>query len=473
MDKIVDLSLKDKMYKYQLVAENEGLFGSVLKVKNNEDNKFYAMKILNLKDTMANPDNFGNEMINIIKDINTFNLNHPNITKFHESYFTFDDKFVIVTEQSESNLKTFRENNDSLSNDKIADIMIQIMKAIIHLNNRNIMHRRLSPQNIQVFENGSKFKICDFGFSQLDTKQSTYTQDPYFTAPEVESSDVFNQSQQVDVWSAGIILYYLCTGNNRYEELAIPQLKKQDENKVISLNGDKNVFEQLLNKMLKLNPQQRLDAYSVLSELCNLKSESVLKHLKHVELKGERNINKNDGRCPFNMKIKEINSFIPFILTLIESSCLQLNQMMVIIIRGNSIKKLNKEMEQVDFIVKNYFIGEWRDDKINGFGKYAWNNGDYYEGQFLNEALNGLGFYNYASGNKFYGQWMNNQRSGLGVYTFKDGDIELGQFCNNFEHGIQMLLSKNGSEIQIRKYQMGKLKKNMLNVDNSTKCNTF
>ncbi|CDW76912.1 UNKNOWN [Stylonychia lemnae] len=63
-------------------------------------------------------------MIRIFREISTFRLSHPNITKFYESYFTTEDDFVIVTELAEQNLLRFRENRD-LTNAQIADIMIQ------------------------------------------------------------------------------------------------------------------------------------------------------------------------------------------------------------------------------------------------------------------------------------------------------------------------------------------------------------
>ncbi|CDW77749.1 camk family protein kinase [Stylonychia lemnae] len=168
MQKYVALSVQPLWDKY-IFEENvdSGAFGSVKKVKNTQDGKFYAMKTQNIKALMTRvPNNYSNEMVRIIREINTFRLSHPNITEFKESYFTDEDEFAIVTELAETNLQAFRENTQ-LNNAQIADIMIQILKGTIHLHNQNIMHRDLSPDNILVFENGQRFKICDFGMAQL------------------------------------------------------------------------------------------------------------------------------------------------------------------------------------------------------------------------------------------------------------------------------------------------------------------
>ncbi|CDW90220.1 protein kinase domain containing protein [Stylonychia lemnae] len=100
MEKYVALSVKPLWDKYQFVESiDSGAFGSVYKVKNTVDNKFYAMKVQKLKKILTRaPNNYSNEMVSIIREINTFKLSHPNITQFHESYFTYDDQFAIVTE---------------------------------------------------------------------------------------------------------------------------------------------------------------------------------------------------------------------------------------------------------------------------------------------------------------------------------------------------------------------------------------
>ncbi|CDW84515.1 phosphoenolpyruvate carboxylase kinase [Stylonychia lemnae] len=201
MERYVALSVQPHWDKYQFVENiDSGAFGSFQKVKNTIDEKFYAMKVQNLKNLMTRvPNNYSNEMVRIIREINTFKLSHPNITKFYESYFTFDDKFVIVTELAESNLCTYRENT-ALTNTQIADIMIQIIKGTIHIHNQNVMHRDLSPENILVFENGNKFKICDFGLSQLLSNSTSFVGKPYFKAPEISLYEEFSYSSQVDIW---------------------------------------------------------------------------------------------------------------------------------------------------------------------------------------------------------------------------------------------------------------------------------
>ena len=49
------------------------------------------------------------------------------------------------------------------------------------------MHRDISPDNILVYENGSKFKICDFGFASSDNKSLMFCGKDYFMPPEIDN----------------------------------------------------------------------------------------------------------------------------------------------------------------------------------------------------------------------------------------------------------------------------------------------
>ncbi|CDW85171.1 protein kinase domain containing protein [Stylonychia lemnae] len=446
MQKYVALQVQPLWEKYQFEDNiDSGAFGSVKKVKNTEDGKFYAMKVQDIKKLMTRvPKNYGIEMVRILREINTFRLCHPNITQFKESYFTFEDQFAIVTELAESNLKTYIENTE-LSNAQIAGIMIQILKGTIHLHNQNIMHRDLSPDNILVFENGQKFKICDFGMAQLLSSSNTYVGKPYFKAPEIDLGTDFRYNSQVDIWSLGVILYYLCTKEYQYQSNSIAEIKKQDQEKIITLQDEQKIFEQLLNKMLQLDPALRIDAIQVLYELCIIGNEPLEKHL---EIEEEKEYNHNptsnvDVKSAFAQTIQSTNA-----------------------IWKNNLK--DGYGRQI-YDIGSYYIGEFKNGKRNGYGKFYYKDGSIYEGQWVNDIKEGLGFYKWIKGDQYCGQWVNGQRKGVGVSTLKNGDIYLGQFINNLHHGIRLYIAKDDGQIEIRKYENNNLIETLLKIENAQK----
>lgn len=55
-------------------------------------------------------------------------------------------------------------------------------------------------------------KISDFGLSKVvseETVMQTICGTPYYVAPEIWDSAAATYDQKVDVWSLGVILYYM------------------------------------------------------------------------------------------------------------------------------------------------------------------------------------------------------------------------------------------------------------------------
>ena len=92
-----------------------------------------------------------------------------------------------------------------------------LLKGTSHLHNSTppIIHRDLKPANILCFdENGViVLKIADFGISMLRRQdEDTYTDHTigHFQAPEVIKWQKYSKS--VDIWSLGVVLFFLTTG---------------------------------------------------------------------------------------------------------------------------------------------------------------------------------------------------------------------------------------------------------------------
>lgn len=59
-----------------------------------------------------------------------------------------------------------------------------------------------------------EIKLTDFGFAKFfneEEKESTKLGSPYYMAPEVVNSEQYDG--KCDIWSTGVILYLLFTGN--------------------------------------------------------------------------------------------------------------------------------------------------------------------------------------------------------------------------------------------------------------------
>ncbi len=140
------------------------------------------------------------------------------------------------------------------------------------------------------------------------------------------------------------------------------------------------------------------------------------------------------------------------------------------IYEGEFLEKKREGFGKYSFNNNNYYyIGQWKNDKINGKGKLFNNNELIYEGEFVNYQFEGNGKYIYQDGSFYIGQFLNNKKHGKGILYYKNGNIKYdgyfvfdnfvgngkyiyedgafyyGNFLNNKKNGKGILYNKNGT----------------------------
>ena len=95
-----------------------------------------------------------------------------------------------------------------------AIIVVGIVHCMEYIHTLGIIHRDLKPSNI-ILDDQHRPKVCDFGTSRALSNDSTLTQYPqmtvYYAAPEFGDEDG-NYDSKVDVYSFGVMLYEIVTG---------------------------------------------------------------------------------------------------------------------------------------------------------------------------------------------------------------------------------------------------------------------
>jgi len=71
---------------------------------------------------------------------------------------------------------------------------------------------------------------------------------------------------------------------------------------------------------------------------------------------------------------------------------------------------------------KGVYVGEKKDGKRHGQGKFKWSDGDKYVGEFKDGKRNGQGTYTHSDGRKYVGEWKDGERWN-GTHYDKDGNI--------------------------------------------------
>ncbi|XP_065876845.1 calcium-dependent protein kinase 10-like [Euphorbia lathyris] len=196
---------------------------------------------------------------------------HQNIVKLKATYE--DDKNVhLVMELCEGgelfDRIVARGHYSERAAANIARTIAEVVKVCHH---NGIMHRDLKPENF-LFANkkeNSVLKAIDFGLSVFfkpGEKFSEIVGSPYYIAPEVLRQ---NYGPEVDVWSAGVILYILLCGVPPFwaetdEGVASEILRCRIDFKREPWPHISKSAKSLVRQMLEPDPKKRLTAQQVL-----------------------------------------------------------------------------------------------------------------------------------------------------------------------------------------------------------------
>ena len=77
------------------------------------------------------------------------------------------------------------------------------------------------------------------------------------------------------------------------------------------------------------------------------------------------------------------------------------------------------------------YEGDFVNDKLEGMGKYIYENGEYYIGQFVKGLRHGKGIEYYKNNTiKYEGDYVKGKREGYGKYIYESGNYYIGEFVN-------------------------------------------
>ena len=106
------------------------------------------------------------------------------------------------------------QNGEMYSEKDASIIFQQVMSSIQYCHNHKICHRDLKPENLLYLNEGSekdnRLKVIDFGLSQSIDKLKTKVGTAYYVSPEILEG---KYTELCDIWSAGVILYILLSGD--------------------------------------------------------------------------------------------------------------------------------------------------------------------------------------------------------------------------------------------------------------------
>ena len=193
-------------------------------------------------------------------------LFHPSVTKILETFESEKYMLIIMEYISGGNLQNFVKKRRKLC-EKTAKILFrQIIQGIKYIHSRGIVHRDIKLENI-LLDLNNIIKICDFGVGKL-IKPNTILKDqcgtPVYMAPEIIRGEGYH-GFPVDIWSAGVALYIMLSGNLPFNKDKDHDLEYAILNKNIKEISDiSEEANNLLKNILEKDPNKRFTANQIL-----------------------------------------------------------------------------------------------------------------------------------------------------------------------------------------------------------------
>ncbi|EON96870.1 putative serine threonine-protein kinase sck1 protein [Phaeoacremonium minimum UCRPA7] len=248
----------------------KGTFGQVYQVRKKDTKRIYAMKVLSKKVIVQKK-----EVAHTVGERNilvrTATSDSPFIVGLKFSFQTPSDLYLVTDYMSGGELFWHLQKEGRFDEKRAKFYIAELILAIQHLHNNDIVYRDLKPENILLDANGH-IALCDFGLSKANLTKNdttnTFCGTTEYLAPEV-LLDEAGYTKMVDFWSLGVLVFEMCCGwspfyaedtQQMYKNIAFGKVRFPRD--TLSVEG-RNFVKGLLNR----NPKHRLGATSDAEEL--------------------------------------------------------------------------------------------------------------------------------------------------------------------------------------------------------------
>lgn len=228
----------------------------------------YACKSISLRKLVSqkDKDDVGREIL-ILQHL----TGQPNIVEFKGAYEDDKNLHLVMELCSGGELFDRITTKGSYSEKEASTIARQIVNVVHACHFMGVIHRDLKPENFLMVSRNedSPLKATDFGLSVFIEEGKSYKDvvgSAYYVAPEVLRR---RYGKEIDVWSAGVILYILLSG--------VPPFWAETEKGIFNAILEGHVdFESspwpsisseakdLIKKMLTMDPKMRISAAQAL-----------------------------------------------------------------------------------------------------------------------------------------------------------------------------------------------------------------
>ncbi len=212
------LSLPRRVGKFELLEElGVGSFGHVFRARDTELGRIVAIKMLRAGEFASREeiDRFEREARSAAQ------LQHPGIIALYETGQNEEGLVYLVEEFIEGETLAARLRSEPFDHRLAAELVAALADALDYAHRQGVIHRDVKPSNIQLDAAGRPH-LMDFGLAKRDAEESSMTLDgellgtPAYVSPEQARGEAHHVDGRADIYSLGVVLYELLTGDRPF-----------------------------------------------------------------------------------------------------------------------------------------------------------------------------------------------------------------------------------------------------------------
>ncbi|KAM9778842.1 serine/threonine-protein kinase Sgk1 isoform X1 [Syngnathus typhle] len=246
----------------------KGSFGKVLLARHRQDDRFYAVKVLQKKAILKKK-----EEKHIMSERNVLlkNVKHPFLVGLHYSFQTADKLYFVLDYINGGELFYHLQRERCFLEPRARFYSAEIASALGYLHSLNIVYRDLKPENILLDSQGHVV-LTDFGLCKENIEPngttSTFCGTPEYLAPEVLHKQPYDRT--VDWWCLGAVLYEMLYGLPPFYSRNTAEMYDNILTKPLQLKPNiSNAARHLLEGLLQKDRTKRLGCADDFTEIKN------------------------------------------------------------------------------------------------------------------------------------------------------------------------------------------------------------
>ena len=205
------------------------------------------------------------------------NLRHNSIVKILETIETDNYILIIMENISGGDLLSFVKKRTKLPEKTARIIFKQLITTLKFIHSKGIIHRDIKLDNILIDLNNN-IKICDFGVGKNYKKNEKLKDQcgtPAYIAPEILNNNDGYYGPPVDIWSSGVVLYAMLSGNVPFKANNIKDLHhKIIHGQYLNIHDISQDAKNLIKKILDVDPNNRINIDNILNHPWMISNDS-------------------------------------------------------------------------------------------------------------------------------------------------------------------------------------------------------